>query len=686
MKVSLSVIIPIYNTPQYLLEHCLTSIQDNIMEMKDVEVLMINDGSTEPYIAPLLKEKALSDSRFQYIEKSNSGVSNTRNMGIELSQGEYITFVDADDYLEPDALPYMLQTAICADVDMVMFGFCRNDFDLKERKLIKQRFEVNEEILQTLISNNMERWLSCGTNLASVWAKVYRREKLLLHQISFIPDLITNEDGFFNLCLISKIPAFYIDNTLLYHYVINEGSAIHRFTNCDIRIGKSLLPRLEVFVKNNNLNEIDYSTSIGYRTLKLIMSAKRLYFTHPQNTKSFWELKTELNDFLSEPIIKKWIKKYRLKDVRNKEELKNLVLLKLHLYFIFLIRNQMKRKKIKNLSMCLSMKQSFLKLLFVSGLLRKDSSRKKIRLRKRAYIYVLIFPVFILLLMRAFLIIWKSRLYNSKRRIFKHNLAIVVIAKNESEYISEWLAYHKLQGVEKVFLYDNDSTDNMRDILKPYIADGFVEYNEIHGRYKQFEAYTNAINRYGHLTKYMAFIDCDEFMMPVDSDNSLLKIVDNAFAKDINAGGLVINWCIYGSSGYEAKPVNGLVMENYTHHSHINHDWNYTIKSIVKPYCVKGFSHPHYPEYRPGFYGINFQGEIIPFWWNAISEYVGIRLNHYYCKSKEEYVKRITLGRVDVPGIKPMDNFYINDRNEENDEVMLVYCHDVKKIMSVYQK
>ena len=328
-----------------------------------------------------------------------------------------------------------------------------------------------------------------------------------------------------------------------------------------------------------------------------------------------------------------------------------------------------------------------MKLLFVSGLLRKDSS-KEIRLRKQAYIYILIFPLFVLLLMRAFLVMWKSRRYNSKTVLgrYKYHLAIVAIAKNESEYISEWLAYHKLQGVEKIFLYDNDSTDNMREVLEPYIADGFVDYNEIHGKYKQFEAYTNAINRFGHLSKYMAFIDCDEFMMPVDSDSSLLKIIDNAFAKDKNAGGLGINWCVYGSSGHKTKPQTGIVMENYTHHSFVNYERNYTIKSIVKPYCVKGFSHPHYPEYKPGFFGINFQGEIIPYWCNEISEYVGIRLNHYYCKSKEEYIRRISLGRVDIPGVRTMDYFYKDDRNEVNDEAMLIYCHDVKLIMSDYLK
>lgn len=339
----LSVIIPIYNTPAPLLEHCISSIQDNLCLMDDeVEVLMINDGSTESHIESMLKAVETADSRFKYVSKDNSGVSTTRNLGIKMAQGEYITFIDADDYFESDALPYMLQTAMRTDVDMVMFGFCRNEVNIKERKLLKQRFEVNKEIIQTLISNNMDWWYSHGANLASVWAKVYKREKLLMHNIFFIQDIAPNEDGYFNLCLLCKIPVFYVDNTLVYHYFYYADSAIHKFSNCDIRIGKNILPRLEKIAENYT-DDADYSTSISYRALKIIMSAKQSYFTHPQNTKSFCELKAEMDEFLSEPIIKKWIKRFRLRNVRSKMELKNIILLKLRLYSIVLIMDRCKR-------------------------------------------------------------------------------------------------------------------------------------------------------------------------------------------------------------------------------------------------------------------------------------------------------------------------------------------------------
>lgn len=183
----------------------------------------------------------------------------------------------------------------------------------------------------------------------------------------------------------------------------------------------------------------------------------------------------------------------------------------------------------------------------------------------------------------------------------------------------------------------------------------------------------------------MAFIDCDEFMMPLDSEKGLLETVESAFVKDENAGGIGMNWCIYGSSGYKTKPAEGLVMENFTRHSVVSYEGNFHIKTIVKPTRVIGVNHSHYPEYKPGFYGINFEGEIIPGWWNMISEYTGIRLNHYYCKSWEEFVKRNAYGKAsghEAPSAERISKrFYGNDRNEVLDESMLIYANDVKKLI-----
>lgn len=341
--IKLSVIIPIYNTPAQLLEQCLASVQENLGAIDDeVEVLLLDDGSIEPHINPMLKAVAVADSRFKCVFKANSGVSNTRNSGIEMAKGEYITFIDADDYFEPGGLRHMLSVIQEENVAMAMFGFCRDNMVVDYKK-VKKEVLVNEAVLETLFSNDMRRWYEQGTNLASVWAKIYKREVLLQNKLMFIQDIAPNEDGFFNLRLLECIPRFYMDNTLVYHYVTNTESAVHVFSNHDIRVARNILPRLEKEAKDHSWR---FSSSISRRTLQLVMDAKELYFTHPKNTKSFKELKAELNDFLSIPIVRKYIRKIRLTGAKKKYDLKNILLLKLHLYWLFLItERRAKRRK-----------------------------------------------------------------------------------------------------------------------------------------------------------------------------------------------------------------------------------------------------------------------------------------------------------------------------------------------------
>ena len=339
----LSVIVPVYNTPREFLEHCISSIKDNLhFFLNEVEVLLINDGSTKPYIQEILKLAEKEDPRFRYVYKPNSGVSNTRNLGIQMAQGNYIMFIDADDYLEPDAIRYMLNVAQARDEDMLMFGYCNDDDDV-ERKELKRQFVVDKTVIWSLVSNCMESWCDYGTYLAYVWARLYKREALLRSGVLFLQDLSPLEDGFFNLCFLHETKCFYVDNRLVYHYVTNHESAIHVFSDCYFRVAKNIIPRLDAFVDANYKDCPEFVTAVDLRVLTFVMILKERYFTHPQNTKSFWELKTEMHDFLSIPFIKKHIGNLRLSNVKKKNEKKNIILLKLRLYWIFLLTERRKR-------------------------------------------------------------------------------------------------------------------------------------------------------------------------------------------------------------------------------------------------------------------------------------------------------------------------------------------------------
>ena len=101
----ISVIVPVYNPPHHLFE---ANIKSLTSQCGDFEFIYINDGSTDKWITDRLQCLARTDSRIVYVNKQNSGVSDTRNVGIDMAKGDYVMFVDSDDALAKDSLDYVL--------------------------------------------------------------------------------------------------------------------------------------------------------------------------------------------------------------------------------------------------------------------------------------------------------------------------------------------------------------------------------------------------------------------------------------------------------------------------------------------------------------------------------------------------------------------------------------------------
>ena len=147
--------------------------------------------------------------------------------------------------------------------------------------------------------------------------------------------------------------------------------------------------------------------------------------------------------------------------------------------------------------------------------------------------------------------------------LFLYDLAVVAIMKNEAPYVKEWLDYHIAAGVDHFYIYDNDSPDNFKEVLQPYINAGIVTYEFYPGTSRQIEAYTEAFKTYRFFCRYMAFIDADEFIFP-QTDKSISEVVDEIFADKPNAGGLCINWMMYGSNNLETADYSKGVLERFT--------------------------------------------------------------------------------------------------------------------------
>ncbi len=227
----------------------------------------------------------------------------------------------------------------------------------------------------------------------------------------------------------------------------------------------------------------------------------------------------------------------------------------------------------------------------------------------------------------------------------------VTMVKNESENLEEWICYHMLVGIERFFIYDNESDDNTRDILKPYIDKGIVTIIDWPGQgiRRQFEAFTHAVMHFCNEAEYMAVIDPDEFLLPTEYGKLVPDIVDEIiedyrnkeFRGMTECGGVGFNWMVFGTGFHEKRP-DALVTESYLYHSEHDYQQNCHIKTIFNPRVAIGFStSPHAVDYLPGYTSISEKCSYLfnsPFFYDA--SYEKLRVNHYYYKSREEFTEK----------------------------------------------
>lgn len=221
---------------------------------------------------------------------------------------------------------------------------------------------------------------------------------------------------------------------------------------------------------------------------------------------------------------------------------------------------------------------------------------------------------------------------------YKNYLSATCIIKNEAEYMPEWLEYHLLVGFEKFYVYDNESTDNIKQILQPYIDSGIVEYTYWPGVAMQMPAYRDCIEKHKDETFWLAVIDIDEFIV-ADSGNIAKSL--STFEK---YAAVVLQWLVYGDNNIQKKEP-GLVIERFTAHNPFDIKTE-MCKSIVNPRKIE-VKTLHLPAPINGYYAVNAIGEkIIPVSNARIQNgtYKNIHINHYIFKSYEEFLIKKTKG------------------------------------------
>jgi len=218
MKPTISVIVPVYKVEKYL-EECIKSLVNQTYQ--NFEIILVDDGSPDrcPKICDLWMEK---DSRIKVIHNRNQGVSNARNMGLDMAEGEYIAFCDADDQYEKDYLLKMQEAALDNNADIVICNY--SVFNEKYEKVICDRKsgEIDKrEVYRCIFANN--------TIGGFVWNKLFRRS--FLSDIKFDENMQICEDSYFVCTYLRKINKIYYLGNSLYLYRLHTDSTMSNIRN-----------------------------------------------------------------------------------------------------------------------------------------------------------------------------------------------------------------------------------------------------------------------------------------------------------------------------------------------------------------------------------------------------------------------------------------------------------------------
>ena len=306
MKPLISVIAPVYRIPKEYLLKCFSSVLSQTYT--NWELIIVDDGSCDGS-GEYCDDFSQKDNRIKVIHQKNAGVSVARNKGIQNSNGEYIAFIDSDDWIDDNYLQLFVDRLDEVNYDICI---CSSKVERKTKSeinnfLSEDSIKCNEEQLYQLKSQLICRGLAAYhppyVNVGVPWGKLYKKSFIIDNGICFKPGVKRMQDNLFNLFAFKKAKCIsYIDKPT-YHYRDFSESAVHKYNTNIISDFEPFLDELEKFVINEN-NE-KWIHGANKRKITSISSYMSYYFFHKKNNKKLMKKLKELKKFLnSEDIIK----------------------------------------------------------------------------------------------------------------------------------------------------------------------------------------------------------------------------------------------------------------------------------------------------------------------------------------------------------------------------------------------
>jgi len=245
-----------------------------------------------------------------------------------------------------------------------------------------------------------------------------------------------------------------------------------------------------------------------------------------------------------------------------------------------------------------------------------------------------------------------------------HQAAICVIVLDEQRCIDEWIQYNFFLGFTHIVIYDNSDNNSMKYLEEKYVS--LVTVIHFPGHPKQLEAYNHFIDKYKGIYKWGAFIDVDEFIVLHQHNN-----IESFLTEYCQEGALALNWLMFGGNGHLSDD-GSPILQRFTMRAR---KVNPHVKSIVNLADASAFRNSHFPELNYGEVR-SPKGQIVEGSYNPLGDYEIAVINHYFCKSAEEYDLKIRKGRVDIPAYRTQADYTEHDLNEVLDEKAWKFFRD----------
>ncbi|MGM0753098.1 MAG: glycosyltransferase family 2 protein [Bacillota bacterium] len=298
-KLLVSIIVPAYNVEKYI-EKCLSSILEQTYS--NIEVIVVNDGSTDK-TGQLIDNVSQQDSRVRVLHKKNAGVSAARNSGIDISTGEYLVFVDGDDYIAQDYVEYMLS----------LIENTGSEFCLSKRCFTKSGEKQTEsEYIEKLQPEDATALLLSPDVIVGCWNKIFKRSFLFDNNLKFSTTLFYGEGLSFITTASQLSNSVGVGNRKVYYYRRNnEASATTKFNIEKIYNGEKALENIreQLIINSQKINTMqDLHRCLFYLGAVVKIKTYQLEKKHQQDYKR-WSTSLRLTTF--KLMTKRGISLYR---------------------------------------------------------------------------------------------------------------------------------------------------------------------------------------------------------------------------------------------------------------------------------------------------------------------------------------------------------------------------------------